>query len=77
MSDAGKRALIEGLTDAAGFVVGALAGALLGRLLGWDFMAPGYSMSSVVAIVLVGLFAGLGVWVARRSVRGKADKTAR
>jgi hypothetical protein len=72
MSDAGKRALIEGLTDAAGFVVGALVGALLGRLLGWDFMAEaGYSMQSMLGIGLVGLFAGLGVWLARRSVRGK------
>jgi len=77
MSDASKRALVEGLTDAAGFVVGALAGALLGRLLGFDFMAEaGYSTRSMVGIVLVGVCAGLGVWLARRSVRGKTDKTA-
>jgi F0F1-type ATP synthase assembly protein I len=77
VSDAGKRALGEGLTDAAGFIVGALAGALLGRLLGFDFMAEaGYSMRAMVGILLVGVCAGLGVWIARRSVRGKTDKNS-
>jgi NhaP-type Na+/H+ or K+/H+ antiporter len=74
--NAGKRALVEGLTDAAGFVVGALVGALLGRLLGFDFIAEtGYSMRSMLGIVLVGVFAGLGVWLARRSLRGRTGKT--
>ncbi len=58
--------LLEGLSDAAGFVGGALAGFWLGRLLGMDLFAPGYGNASIGAIVLVGLGGGAGLQVARR-----------
>ena len=58
--------LLEGLTDAAGFVIGGLAGYLITRLLGFDLFAPGYGDGSLVAIVTVGLGAGMGRALARR-----------
>ncbi len=61
-----KSPWIEGLTDAAGFVVGSLVAFGIGRLLGFDLFAPGYGLGSTVAILLAGLGAGLGVAAARR-----------
>lgn len=61
-----KSPWIEGLTDAAGFVVGSLIAFVIGRLLGFDLFESGYGFSSTVAILLAGLGAGLGVAVARR-----------
>ena len=61
-----KRLLVEGISDAVGFVGGALAGFWLGRLLGLDLFAAGYGPGSVFGIVLVGLGGGLGLQVARR-----------
>jgi uncharacterized membrane protein YdjX (TVP38/TMEM64 family) len=58
--------LLEGLSDAIGFVGGALLGFWLGRLLGWDLFAPGYGGGSIGAILLTGLGGGLGLQVARR-----------
>jgi len=58
--------LVEGLSDAIGFVGGALAGFWLGRLLGLDLFAAGYGNASVGAIVLVGLGGGAGLQLARR-----------
>ena len=58
--------LLEGLTDAAGFVLGGLAGFLITRLLGYDLFAQGYGNGSLVAIVAVGLGAGAGRALARR-----------
>ena len=58
--------LIEGLTDAVGFVVGSLIAFILGRWLGFDLFAPGYGFSSTVAILMAGAGAGLGVAAARR-----------
>ncbi|WP_374667763.1 hypothetical protein [Ramlibacter sp.] len=67
-------ALIEGLSDAIGFVGGALAAYWLGRLLGFDPLAPGYDASSVGGIVLVGLGGGGGLQLARYWRRkSKAD----
>lgn len=66
--------LLEGLTDAIGFVGGALLGFWLGRLLGFDIFAPGYSNSTLVGIVMCGLGGGLGVQLARRWRRGRTDK---
>lgn len=57
--------LIEGLSDAVGFVGGALLGFWVGRWLGLDIFAPGYGNTSVGAIVLVGLGGGVGLQVAR------------
>lgn len=61
-----NKLLLEGLTDAAGFVAGALAGFAIGRLLGWDMFAPGYGVSSIGAILLAGVGGGIGVQLARR-----------
>ncbi len=70
--------LQEGLTDAAGFVIGGLAGYLITRLLGFDLFAPGYSNGSLVAIVAVGLGAGMGRAVARRwRLRRQAERDQR
>jgi hypothetical protein len=57
---------LEGLSDAIGFVGGALLGFWVGRLLGLDIFAPGYGNSSIGAIVLVGIGGGLGLQIARR-----------
>ena len=64
--------LAEGLTDAAGFVVGSLLGYGLGQLLGLQLFAEGYSGGSIVAIALVGLGGGLGLQAAR-FFRGKGE----
>ena len=61
-----NKLLLEGLSDAIGFVGGALLGFWAGRLLGLDLFAPGYSNASIAGIVLVGLGGGLGLQVARR-----------
>jgi hypothetical protein len=58
--------LIEGLSDAVGFVGGALLGFWIGRLIGWDIFAPGYGNASIGGIVLVGFGGGLGLQLARR-----------
>ena len=58
-------AWLEGITDAVGFVGGALSGFALGRLLGLDLMAPGYDTPSIIAIVLVGIGGGVGLQAAR------------
>jgi hypothetical protein len=57
---------MEGVSDAVGFVGGALAGFWLGHLLGFDIFAEGYGTSSLVGIALVGLGGGLGLQGARR-----------
>jgi hypothetical protein len=58
--------LMEGLSDAVGFVGGALLGFWLGRLVGLDIFAPGYGNASLGGIVLVGLGGGGGLQLARR-----------
>ena len=64
MSEAGKL-LLEGASDAVGFIGGALAGYWLGQLLGWDLFSEGYSGTSIGAIALVGLGGGGGLQLAR------------
>ena len=61
-----KSLLLEGLSDAIGFVGGALLGYWIGRLLGLDIFAQGYGNSAIGGIVLVGLGGGLGLQIARR-----------
>ena len=66
---------IEGISDAVGFVGGALLGFWIGRLLGLDIFAPGYGNASVGGIVLVGLGGGGGLQLARRwRTRNEAKK---
>lgn len=66
---------IEGVSDAVGFLGGALLGFWLGKLLGLDIFEPGYGNASVGAIVLVGIGGGLGLQSARRwrSTRTKKE----
>jgi hypothetical protein len=59
-------ALLEGLSDAIGFIGGALLGFWIGRLVGWNLFADGYGATTIAAIVLVGLGGGLGLQIARR-----------
>jgi ABC-type uncharacterized transport system permease subunit len=61
-----NKLLLEGLSDAIGFVGGALLGFWLGRLFGFDVFANGYGDASIAGIVLVGLGGGAGLQVARR-----------
>ena len=61
-----NRALMDGLTDAAGFVAGGLLGFGLTHALGMDVFAPGYSNAGIAGILLLGLSGGLGVQAARR-----------
>ena len=65
--------LIEGLTDAIGFVMGALLGYGIGAALGLDLFAPGYGTGSIIAILLVGIGGGMGLQAARRFRAPKAD----
>ena len=62
-----------GLSDAIGFLGGSLAGYWIGKLLGMDIFAPGYVVSSTVAILLVGLGGGLGLQLARRWQSSRTD----
>jgi hypothetical protein len=68
--------LLEGLSDAIGFVGGALLGFWLGRLVGFDIFAPGYGNASIGGIVLVGLGGGAGLQIARRWRAKQADAAA-
>ena len=61
-----KSLLLEGLSDAIGFVGGALLGFWIGRLLGLDVFEAGYGNASIGGILLVGLGGGLGLQLARR-----------
>ncbi len=65
--------LIEGLTDAIGFMVGALLGYGIGAAIGLDLFAPGYGTGSIIAILLVGIGGGMGLQAARRFRTPKAD----
>ncbi len=58
--------LIEGLSDAIGFVGGALAGYWIAQALGWNPFAEGYGAGSIGGIALVGLGGGGGLHLARR-----------
>lgn len=71
-----NKLLLEGLSDAVGFVGGALAGYWLGRLFELDIFASGYDGSSIGGIVLVGLGGGLGLQLARRWRARQQAKTS-
>lgn len=64
---------MEGVSDALGFLGGALLGFGIGRLLGLDIFTEGYGNAALFGIVLVGLGGGLGLQLARRWRRAKAD----
>ncbi len=69
-----NKLLIEGVSDAIGFVGGALLGFWVGRLLGWNVFDAGYGATSIAGIVLVGLGGGLGLQAARRWRAAQDDK---
>mgnify|MGYP006883609107 CR=1 FL=1 len=69
-----KSLLLEGLSDAIGFIGGALLGFWLGRALGLDVFEPGYGNASIGGILLVGLGGGLGLQLARRWRRKTSSK---
>jgi hypothetical protein len=71
-----KSLLLEGLSDAVGFLGGALLGFWAGRLLDLDIFAAGYGNSALGGIVLVGLGGGLGLQLARRWRCPKASETS-
>lgn len=60
-----QQLLLEGGSDAVGFVGGALLGWGLSHVLGLDLFAQGYGAGSIVAIAMVGLGGGLGLKLAR------------
>lgn len=70
----GESLLVEGLTDAAGFLVGAFLGWWLASLLGFEVATEGYSISRVLGVALVILGGGLGLRLARR---GRARRIQR
>ena len=65
--------LLEGLTDAIGFVVGALLGYGLGVSFGLNLFAEGYGTGSIIAILLVGIGGGMGLQAARHFRAPKPD----
>jgi len=60
-----QKLLREGLSDAIGFVGGAVAAYWIGRLLGLNIFSTGYDSASIGAILLVGLGGGGGLHMAR------------
>ena len=66
-----NKLLLEGLSDAIGFIGGALLGFWIGRLFGLNIFSAGYDNASIGAIVLVGLGGGVGLQMARRWRAGK------
>jgi hypothetical protein len=67
MAPTTRRALLEGLADACGFVLGALAGWGLGILLGVDFIrSQGYDLPAMLGLVAILLGCGAGKWLSRR-----------
>jgi hypothetical protein len=68
-----KSMLKEGLSDAIGFIGGALIGYRAGHLLGLDIFDPGYNNSSIAGIVMLGFSGGLGLQTARRWRKRHAD----
>lgn len=70
-----QQLLREGLSDAIGFIGGALAGYWLAQLLGFDALSSGYDSHSIVGILAVGLGGGMGLQAARRW-RAKNDDSS-
>ncbi len=56
---------LEGISDAVGFIGGALACYWAGKLLGWHLFSAGYDSARCGGILLVGLGGGGGLHLAR------------
>lgn len=62
-----KNAALEGLADAAGFVLGALAGWQLGVLFGYDFVnTAGWGLPQLTGLLFIVLGCGIGRMASRR-----------
>ena len=72
-----KSLLMDGLADAVGFIGGSLMAFWLGQLLGLNIFDAGYSNSTILGIVMVGIGGGLGLQVARRVRATQRAKQAR
>jgi uncharacterized membrane protein len=66
--------LVVGVSDAVGFLGGAILGYWIGQWTGADLHLPGYGMAAMIGIVLVGLGGGLGLQAARKWQRAQQDK---
>lgn len=66
--------LLEGLSDAIGFLGGVLLAYWLGLAFGFDPLAAGYGDNSIIGIVLAGLGGGAGLQLARRWRRARRQK---
>jgi hypothetical protein len=65
-----KQAALEGLADAAGFVLGALAGWQLGSAFGYDFVnTPGWGLPQVTGLLFIVLGCGAGRLLFRRLLK--------
>jgi len=72
-----REALVEGLADAVGFVIGALAGWLLGRLLGFDVLALGeWGANAIIGWLLLLAGCGGGKWASNRWQQRRAAARA-
>lgn len=58
--------LTVGISDAVGFLGGALSGYWAGQIMGADIFSSGYDSASLIGILLVGLGGGLGLKLARK-----------
>ena len=59
--------LLQGVSQAVGFVAGALIGRWVGLFFDWDALSPdGYTGPSKHGIALIGIGGGLGLQLARR-----------
>jgi hypothetical protein len=74
MANDNRNLILEGVSDAVGFVGGALLGFWLGRLFGFDIFTDGYGNSAIAGIVMVGIGGGLGLQIARRWRRAQDKK---
>lgn len=68
-----KSLLVEGITDAAGVLVGGFAGLGLGKLLGLDINDPSFGNSALLGIALIVLGSAIGLQAARRLKSRRAN----
>ena len=60
-----RDALVEGVSDAVGFILGGVLGFAAGQLLGWNIFDTGYGPRAIAGIALCGIGGGVGLRVAR------------
>lgn len=72
-----RKALLEGVADALGFVLGALVGWWIGRrFFGIDFIADsGWGPAQFGGLLLILAGSGLGRWLMRTLLLGRGGRT--